>query len=115
MSSCDIPNASGIYRITCTVNDRFYIGSAVNLYKRWYDHRFHLSRKTHRNQKLQRAWDKYGEDAFLFEVIEFVLMPFLLMREQYWLDKLNPFFNIARFAQAPLLGLTHSLETRAKM
>lgn len=117
-----IPTTSGIYRIVCLTNKKLYIGSAVNLRKRWQDHSRDLSRKTHCNQKLQRAYQKYGSDAFQFEIIEFVLPPFLLEREQYHLDKNKPFgskgFNIARQAAQPLLGLEHppvSAETREKL
>src|SRR6266568_1460049 len=60
MSSIDIPATSGIYRITCTANGRFYIGSAVNLQRRWRVHQHYLSHGTHQNQHLQRAFDKKG-------------------------------------------------------
>src|SRR6266567_111656 len=112
-----IPQASGIYRIVCTSNKRFYIGSAANLRARSRDHLSGLRRNAHDNQKLQRAFNKYGEASFIFEVIEFVLLPFLLEREQYWLDKLQPFgekgFNIAHFANSTM-GLSPSPEARAK-
>lgn len=113
-----IPNASGIYRIVCTVTGKPYIGSAINLRKRRIKH-FHLLRNsTHHSITLQRAFDKYGEDAFIFEVIEFILPPFLLEREQYWLDLLLPFgesgYNIDRVAGSRL-GHTPSAETREKL
>lgn len=101
-----IPSTSGIYRITCSVTGLFYIGSAVNLCQRRYDHFKTLRRNIHRNPKLQNAWNKYGEESFTFEVIELVLIPFLIIQEQYWLDKLKPFgkkgFNIARIAGSSL-------------
>ncbi len=98
MDSSTIPATSGIYRIVCIPTGKFYIGSAQNLRKRWADHRNGLIRQDHGNAKLQRAWNKYGEEAFRFEVIELVLTPFLLEREQYWLDKTQAVkkgFNIA--------------------
>lgn len=102
-----IPESSGIYRITCTSTGKFYIGSAINLRARCLNHRRTLRRNTHRSPKLQRAWDKYGEEAFTFEVIELVLIPeFLIAREQYWFDVLQPFgengFNTARIAGSSL-------------
>jgi group I intron endonuclease len=70
-----------------------------------------LCRNVHKNPKLQAAWNKYGEETFIFEVIEFVLVPFLVEREQYWIDKLLPFgkkgFNLAPVAGSSL-GLKHS-------
>ena len=46
---------SGIYEILNTVNGKRYIGSAVNLAKRWKEHRTGLNRKDHANQILQRV------------------------------------------------------------
>ncbi|HEX2614011.1 MAG TPA: GIY-YIG nuclease family protein [Nitrososphaera sp.] len=117
--SASIPTTSGIYCITCTSNKKIYIGSAVNLRYRWHDHCKTLRSNSHRNSKLQNAWNKYGEQVFTFEVIEFVLVPELLTaREQHWFDALQPFkqkgFNIAVVAGSPL-GIKRSPETLEKM
>jgi group I intron endonuclease len=114
-----IPRTSGIYKWTCTPTGRIYIGSAVNLQARWYGHRATLRGGRHSNAYLQHAWNKYGEDAFTFEVLELVLAPFLLEREQYYLDKLKPFtrnngFNIYPTAGSPY-GYEVSDEARQKM
>jgi group I intron endonuclease len=118
-SSSYIPTTPGIYKITCMVNGKFYIGSAVNLSERKHHHFCHLKLNNHKNPKLQRSWNKYGEDAFAFEVLELVLIPDLLTaREQYWFDTLNPFgkrgFNIAPIAGSNL-GKRHTHETREKL
>jgi len=101
-SHSTIPATSGIYRITCAVTRKIYIGSAMNLRKRWKDHSFYLQRNEHHNPKLQAAWNKYGPDAFTFEVWELVLPISLTAREQYWFKKLDPFgkkgFNLDRVA-----------------
>ena len=68
--SDDIPPTSGIYMITCTTNKKIYIGSTCNLYNRRRDHFSALRQKRHGNPYLQRAWNKYGEQAFTFEVLE---------------------------------------------
>lgn len=113
-----LPQTSGIYRITCTITGKLYIGSTVNLHYRRYQHFWYLRCDKHDNTHLQRAWNKHGEDAFIFEVLELVLIPFLIEREQYWLDKLKPFgkkgFNIARVAGSTL-GRAVSPETREKL
>ena len=115
------PDASGIYKITCTINKKIYIGSAVSLRKRHNNHLNKLRHGIHENPKLQSAWNKYGEQAFTFEILELVLVLFLIDREQYWLDKLKPFgqkgFNIALKAGSCLgvLGKKHTPETRAKI
>lgn len=97
-----IPNASGIYQITCITTGKLYIGSAINLRKRRKDHFGELQRNIHRNAKLQHAFNKYGPECFTFEVLELVLPMSLTAREQYWLDKLKPFgdngYNIAPIA-----------------
>jgi len=74
----------------------------MNLLKRKRDHFNTLRRNQHCNIHMQRAWNKYGPDAFTFEVLEFVLSMSLTAREQYWLNKLKPRFNIAREAGSPL-------------
>src|SRR5258708_4672651 len=108
MDAHTIPATSGIYRIVNTINGLFYLGSAVDLRRRWRLHYNELQRNDHHNSKLQRAWNKYGPDAFTFEVLEFVLSPFLLAREQYWLDKLKPGgkkgYNINLIANSRLGG-----------
>ncbi len=112
-----IPATSGIYRIRNTVNGKFYIGSATNLYQRRHVHFHELRNQIHFNPKLQAAFNKHGEQAFAFEVIELVLTPFLIEREQFYLDTLQPFgrngYNIAPLAGSAL-GVKHSLATRKK-
>jgi group I intron endonuclease len=49
-----------------------YIGSAVNIRRRWNDHRSRLNLSAHRSQKLQRAYIKYGAAAFEFAVLELI-------------------------------------------
>src|ERR1700726_4028557 len=90
-SSNPIPETSGIYRIVNTLNGKFYIGSAVNLRIRRKNHFVTLRNNAHKNPYLQRAFNKHGEQAFTFEVIELVLVPFLIEREQHWFEKLQPF------------------------
>ncbi len=113
-----IPSTSGIYKITCTANKKIYIGSAVNLRDRKGSHWSKLCRNEHANPKLQNAWNKYGEQAFTFEVVEYVLPMSLTAREQYWFHKLNPFdrkgFNIYREAGSPL-GTKQTPEQIEKM
>lgn len=114
-----VPNASGIYRITCITTGKFYIGSAVNLRLRRKEHFGTLQRNTHKNPKLQRAWNKYGSDNFTFDILELVLIPEMLTaREQHWFGKLKPFgdrgFNIAKTAGSNL-GVKCSPEKAKKI
>lgn len=97
-----------IYRITCTANGKFYIGSTVNLAQRWGRHRRELRRGVHKNRNMQASWNKHGEAAFTFETIENVPnVTQLVAAEQRWLDQVcdAPLcFNHNRFADAPWRG-----------
>jgi hypothetical protein len=54
----------GVYGILNTLTSRIYVGSSVNVSRRWNAHRWELETGRHINKHLQRAWDKYGIDAF---------------------------------------------------
>ena len=62
----------GIYKITNLKNHKIYIGSSNNIMRRWYEHLRDLKNQKHCNSHLQNAWNKYGENNFLFEIIEIV-------------------------------------------
>lgn len=110
-----IASFSCVYRISNVVNGKFYVGSAVHGAKRWYGHRHHLRCGTHPNQKLQMAWNKYGEASFRFSVVERVEDPAMLVeREQHHIDVLSPPYNLAPKAGS-LLGYRHTPEAKAKM
>lgn len=83
----------GIYKILNITNGKCYYGSSKNIEKRWKTHVNQLNNKTHINSILQRAWDKYGENNFLFEVIETCEVDKLFEVEQNYLN-LNPEYNI---------------------
>ncbi len=74
---------TGVYAITNTVSGKIYVGQAQNVEKRWNDHASYLSRGAHINRHLQAAWNKYGESAFEFSVIECCLVDDLNAREMY--------------------------------
>jgi group I intron endonuclease len=105
---------SGIYKIFNTINRKFYIGSAMNISKRWGEHLRALRKNKHPNKHLQNAWNFYGEDAFVFSVLEICFKSMLLIREQYYIDSLLPEYNILKTAGS-CFGLKHSPETRAKI
>jgi group I intron endonuclease len=83
----------GIYRIKNLKNKKCYYGSSKNIEKRWRTHLNNLKNGKHHNAHLQRSWDKYGEDNFVFELVEECDETILLELEQKYLD-LNPEFNI---------------------
>ena len=63
-------NISGIYEITNLINNKIYIGSSINIKKRWKDHILLLKNQKHINVHLLNAWNKYGEENFSFSIIE---------------------------------------------
>ena len=110
-----IPSTPGIYAIVNLVNQHFYVGSAKSLSDRKHHHFRDLKSGKHKNSHLQRAYDAYGSDVFLFGILEHVeYVGDLLSREQYYIDTLDPEYNIARVAGSNL-GTKTSPETRAKM
>jgi len=117
-----VPKTSGVYKITCTANGKIYVGSAINLQKRWAFHLWELRSNRHGNSRLQHAWNKYSESVFEFEIIELVMPWSRKDREQHWLDTLKPYnrevgFNVCKIAgETPsLIGHFVSAESRAKM
>jgi group I intron endonuclease len=108
---------SGIYKIEHVASGRSYIGSAVCLKRRLAKHKTELSTHRHCNQRLQRAWDKYGEAAFTMSTIETVeSKEDLIVREQHWIDRLGSVvqgFNICPTAGSAL-GIKKSPESIAK-
>ena len=59
----------GVYCIEHIDSGTKYIGSSNNIQQRWREHKSHLRRNKHVNRWLQRAWNKYGEDTFVFSVV----------------------------------------------
>lgn len=82
-----------IYRIRNIINNKSYYGSSKNIDIRWKKHKNELNKNKHNNILLQRAWNKYGRDNFLFEIIEECEFKDLLIKEQFYLDK-KPNYNI---------------------
>lgn len=109
---------SGIYAIRNLLNGKVYVGSAARVRARIIYHKSFLSRGKHANEKLQRAWLKYGAEGFVFEVLEAVSeLGDLAAREQHWIDALNAVkagYNIRPTAENNR-GMRHSEETRRKM
>jgi len=103
-------NISGIYKIICKNNNKFYIGSSVNIDRRLKDHIRFLRKNKHYNLYLQNSWNRYGEKNFRYEIIENIYnIKDLYAREKWWIDATNCCnrkigFNVSSDPQAPGKG-----------
>lgn len=59
-----------IYKITNIKSNKVYIGQTNNVIRRFSNHKSKLKRGVHSNAHLQSAWNKYGEEAFKFTILE---------------------------------------------
>lgn len=93
---------SGIYQIRCLENGRVYIGSSINLKRRRNSHFSQLRRNVHYCFHLQRAFNKYGEESFVFEIVEECQVKLLIEKEQFWIDKIpqRMRFNTRKIAES---------------
>ena len=82
----DTIKTSGIYKIINKFNGKYYVGSSVDIARRWRKHREALRRNQHRNRYLQRAWNKDGSNSFDFIVVELISQKELEATEQQYLN-----------------------------
>lgn len=75
-----------IYQILNAANEKRYIGRTTNLKSRKNQHFTALRKGKHHSNHLQYAWNKYGEDSFLFEILEECGDALLPEREAYWIN-----------------------------
>lgn len=96
-----------VYRIINVKNNKVYIGSTINAERRKLEHFSQLEHSVHINDYLQRSYNKYGKDAFIFNVIESNLKEDeLLKKEQHYINLFNSSnsnfgYNISEYASRP--------------
>ena len=108
----------GIYRILNLVTNKWYVGSSQNIWERWKDHRKAL-RCNNDSIYLQAAFNKYGVENFILEILEEVKgsRKDTFNIEQEYLDRgfeLGVLYNVSRSACGGSYGEV-SDETRVKM
>lgn len=110
---------SGVYTITNMKNNKVYVGYSKNTERRLKEHKYALRNGTHHNLLLQRSFDKYGEDAFVFEHLECWNESVLPSMENYWCKLLSTHDPRFGFNMKPTDGVSgrgkHSEEAIMKM
>lgn len=109
------PNAGYVYAIRNTLNGGMYIGSTTSYKSRWATHRSTLRRGKHHSFVLQKAWDKYGESAFAFELLVVCAKNLRIEYE----NRLMPLqrYNVLRTAKESMVrgGWEHTEAFKVKM
>lgn len=112
----DNKNKSGIYKWENKISGEFYIGSAVDLNKRMLEY-YRESYVTHPSRGksiICFALVKYGYNNFSLSILEYCDRDQVISREQFYLDLLNPPYNILKYAYSSD-GYKHTLEAIQKM
>lgn len=106
----------GVYQIRRVETGDIYVGSSYQIEIRWSCHRYELESGQHINRHLQNVWNKYGEDAFVFEVLRECPREELHDLEQHYIDALKPRYNINPRADRPpsRFGIPRSAESEKK-
>lgn len=107
---------SGIYKWENKISGEYYIGSAVDLGKRIgeYFHPSYLMHPSRGKSIICFALVKYSHKNFSVSILEYSPRDKLMEREQFYLDQLNPPYNILKYAYSSE-GYKHTLEAIKKM
>uniref|UniRef100_UPI0030E18AC6 hypothetical protein n=1 Tax=Dematophora necatrix TaxID=2751867 RepID=UPI0030E18AC6 len=123
MILADNRNKVGIYMWTHLESSKKYIGSSVNLSRR-FSYYFSSNIVKYKKSKIHNALLTYGYSAFSLTIIEYIdldnlpkdtkeIKKFIIEREQYYIDNILPEYNILKIAGS-LLGFKHSEATLMK-
>lgn len=112
----DNRHKSGVYLWTNLISGKTYVGSSVNLGIRFKDYfnYSHISNPKRSNSLIHRALIKYGYSNFQLEIIEYCDKDICVKREQYYIDLLQPEYNILQIAGSSK-GYKHTADTLKKM
>ncbi len=107
--------STGIYKIINTITNDIYIGSSIDIHKRWSVHKRLLKRNKHHSIYLQNSYNKYTESIFTYEILLICSEKDLLFYEQRALQSYKPAYNMALNTLAPMKGKFHSQEAKEKI
>ena len=106
---------SGIYRWNNLITGASYVGSAVDLSRRFRDYfslKFINKEILKNNSVIYRVLLKYG--YFNLEILEYCDKISIIEREQYYIDNLKPEYNLCLIAGSSLGRITRE-ETKLKL
>lgn len=106
-------NKSGVYRWTNIITGNTYVGSSVNLAKRFNSY-FNFNYLSKNKMIISKAILKHGYSNFKLEILEYCSIRNVIEREQYYLDLLKPEYNNLKTAGSSL-GYKHTEETLIKL
>ena len=95
---------TGIYKIENIINGDLYIGQSKMINIRITTHKHKLKINHHFNIHLQNAWNKYGENIFIFKTILFCEEKELTYYEQKLVNTWKPKYNICTICVNSSLG-----------
>lgn len=104
-----------VYCIENIYTNEKYIGSSNHFKRRESLHKHDLKFNKHHSYKLQESYNKFGNDKFKIVILEILDNDDKLkQREQFYIDKLMPVFNISKYSDSTL-GTKRTDETKAKI
>lgn len=106
----DNKEKAGIYCWTLLSSGKSYVGSSINLGRRLRDYfnPIYISHFTRKNMVINKALLKYGYSKFKLEILEYCDPEDLIKKEQYYMDILNPEYNVLNTAYSSL-GYKHTI------
>ena len=109
----NIKDKGGVYMFFNLINGNFYIGSSINLTRRF---RIHLNSVDSVKLPLPLAINKYGPNNFVFLILKYCdrIENICLGLEQYYIDLYKPKYNLLKIAGASM-GFKYSPQTLAKL
>ena len=117
--SKELKGQSGIYLWFNTINHKFYVGQASDLYvriSRYLTPGFYLMNSSTKQIKsiIRAAFIKNGSDAFVLVILEFCDKSELNKRETYWINFLKAPYNVLKIGKSSL-GYKHDDDSIKKM
>src|SRR5690606_35240368 len=109
----DNKNKAGIYQWTHESGKK-YVGSAINLNRRLYKY-YSANYLNNETTYISRAIREHGHSKFSLSILEYIdisnlskdeIKKLILSKEQYYIDLLNPEYNILKNAGS-ILGFRH--------